>query len=347
MAAPEKILILRLSSIGDLVLVSPLLRNLQRRFPQAVLDFAVKEEFAELVRYHPAVRTVHLVRKQDGWRGLWQLGNGLRRQNYDLILDLHRNFRTALLGRLSAAPQRLGYRKHRVRRWLYVRFKWKTLAEIPPIVQRYVQAAAPLGVPDDGAGTEIFWTPQHEEEATAALQAAGGKPEQSLIGLAPGAGYFTKKWPVEYFTELAAAITQKEREAVVVILGGAQDRELAENLCRKNRGSFLDLTGRCSLLASAAIVKRCRLLVANDSGLMHIAEAVRTPLVALFGSTTKPLGFFPQLSSSRVLENLNLDCRPCSHLGHEACPLGHFRCMREMMPQQVYEELGKLKLDSR
>lgn len=340
--APGKILILRLSSIGDVVLVSPLLRVLRRRFPNAIIDLAVKEEYADVVRHHAAVNAVHLVRKNEGLCGLLQLGRALRRRRYDVVLDLHRNFRTALLGRLSAAPVRLGYRKHRLRRWLYVRFKMNTMAKIPPIAQRYLQAAAPLGIEEDGAGTELFWTPQHEREADLALQSAGWQPGQCLIALAPGAGYFTKRWPAEYFAGLAAQITGSDWEGRVAVLGGAQDREYGERISAQNRQRILDLTGRCSLLAAAAIIKRCHLLIANDSGLLHIAEAVRTPVLALFGSTTKPLGFFPQLSVSRVLENARLGCRPCSHLGYRACPRGHFRCMREIAPQQVYEEFKKL-----
>jgi heptosyltransferase-2 len=338
-----RILILRLSSIGDLVLVSPLLRGLQKRFPHAAIDVAVKDEFSDLVRYHPAVQAVHVVRKKDGLRGLLQLGRDLRRREYDILLDLHRNFRTVLLGLLCGARQRFGYRKHRLRRWLYVRFKWNTMARTPPVPQRYLLAAAPLGVQSDGAGTEIFWTPQHEAEAEQALLAAGWKPGLNLTGLAPGAGYFTKRWPIEYFVELAGGLLQRDQTCSIAVLGGAQDRELAQLISRQDRTRILDLTGRCTVLASAAIVKRCQLLVTNDSGLMHIAEAVHTPLLAIFGSTTGPLGFFPQLASSRVLENQQLNCRPCSHLGHRACPLGHFRCMREILPPRVLDEMQKIR----
>ncbi len=344
--SPEKILILRLSSIGDVVLISPVLRGLRRQFPHAVIDVVVKEEFADLVRYHPSVNAVHVVRAKSGMRGLWQLGQELRRRGYGTVLDLHRNFRTTLLGLLCAAPQRLGHRKHRVRRWLYVRFKVNTMAETPPIVQRYLRAAAPLGVRDDGEGTDIFWAQLHEAEAQAALLAAGWRHDQKLIGLAPGAGYFTKRWPPEYFSELIHTLLRDGQETAFAILGGPEDCDLGKIMRGQPQGRILDLTGRCSLLASAAIIKRCQLLVANDSGLMHIAEAVRTPLLALFGSTTKPLGFFPQRSSSRVLENSKLHCRPCSHLGYHACPQGHFRCMREIAPAEVYQVIQTMMAES-
>ena len=340
---PQRILVLRLSAIGDLVLTTPLLRDLRKRFPRAAIDMAVKEEFCELVRHHPAVNLVHTVRKHEGLRGLLRLGMELRRRKYDVVLDLHRNFRTILLGLISGTQQRFGSHKHRLRRWFYVRFKWNTMARIPPVWQRYMRAAAPLGVQEDDAGTEIFWTAQHEQEADGVLLTAGWKRGQKMIGLAPGAGFFTKRWPLEHFVQLVAGILQEDGACAVAVLGGAQDCSLGQVLSQQGRARILDLTGKCSLLASAAIVKRCQLLVANDSGLMHLAEAVRTPVLALFGSTTKPLGFFPQLASSRVIENQRAKCRPCSHLGYRACPLGHFRCMREILPQQVFDQIREMK----
>jgi len=341
-AAPAKILLLRLSSIGDVVLVTPVLRNLRQCFPHAAIAMVVKEEFADLVRHHPGLTTIHAVPSKPGWSSLLKLGRELHDLNYEVVIDLHRNFRTALLGRLCGTTRRLRYPKPRLRRWLYVRFKINTMAQEPPVAQRYLQALAPLGVPGDSIGTEIFWTPQHETEATAALQGAGWRVDQPLLGFAPGAGYFTKRWPAEYFAALAARLLENNENLQLAILGGAQDREAAQLICRHDPARVLDLTGRCSLLASAAIVKRCQLLVSNDSGLLHIAEAVHTPLVAIFGSTTRALGFFPQFTAARVIENHGLACRPCSHLGYRACPRGHFRCMRELTPEMVVAEIGRL-----
>jgi heptosyltransferase-2 len=233
----------------------------------------------------------------------------------------------------------LRYCKHRFRRWLFVQFKLSTMLAIPPVYARYLQAAETLGVKDDGAGPELFWQPQHEEEANTILRQAGWQPEQELIGLAPGAGFFTKRWPVEYFAQLAGEIPRLYPEAGVAVLGGPQDAEFGRFIAARAGHHVLDLTGGSTLLVSAAVIKRCRFLVANDSGLMHVAEAVRTPLLALFGSTTRELGFYPQLPTSRVLENTALACRPCSHLGHRICPRGHFRCMREITPERVLHEI--------
>lgn len=342
MFEPKKILLLRLSAIGDIVLTTPLIRALRQRFPNARIDFVIKKNFAELVKHNSQLNVVHCVEPEQGLRGLAQLGKLLRRERYEVVLDLHRNFRTRFLTRACNAPCAGYYQKHILRRWLFVKFKTATMQHVPPVAQRYLQAAAFLNLQDDGAGTELFWNAAHEEEARRVLFEAGLKEEHALICLAPGAGYFTKRWPVEYFAEVARAFAASDKKNALVILGGKQDIALGKFLREKSGVEIIDLTGTCSLLASAAIIKRSRLLLANDSGLMHIAEAVGTPVLALFGSTTRELGFFPQRATSHVLEHPNLDCRPCSHLGHRTCPRGHFRCMKEITPQQVLAQLQNM-----
>lgn len=332
---------LRLSAIGDIVLTTPLLRVLRRRFPNARIDFVVKKPFTELVEHSPHLNTVHGVDPAAGFQSLMQLGRHLRNLRYNLVLDLHRNFRTILLTQLCAAPVVAHYKKPLLRRWLMVKFKLSTMQQVPPVSQRYLRTAAFLEVEDDGAGTELFWKEAHEEEALRALQEAGWKKDQRLLAVAPGAGYFTKRWPLAYFAEVVRRFNNEHRDMAVAILGGPQDREYGSFIRAQSGVEVFDLTGRCSLLASAAVIKRSRLLLANDSGLMHIAEAVRTPVLALFGSTTRELGFFPQRSSSHVIEHHSLSCRPCSHLGYPACPRGHFRCMKEITPHQVLGELEK------
>lgn len=344
---PEKILLLRLSALGDVVLTSPLIRALRQRFPHARIDFVIKKDFAELVAHHPQLNAVHCVEPEHGLRGLAQLGRQLRGARYEVVLDLHRNFRTRFLARACNAPRLGHYQKHLVRRWFFVKFKAATMQHVPPVAQRYLQAAAFLNLQDDGAGTELLWNAVHEEEARRVLFEAGWKEERALLCLAPGAGYFTKRWPVEYFAEVARHLLNVNGDLQIAVLGGTQDRGLGAFIRAQAGARILDLTGRCSLLASAVVIKRSRLLLANDSGLMHVAEAVRTPVVALFGSTTRELGFFPYRAASHVIEHKNLSCRPCSHLGHRACPRGHFRCMKEITPPQALAALTAALAENR
>jgi heptosyltransferase-2 len=337
---PQKILVIRLSSIGDIILTTPLLRNLRRRFPKAQIDFVTKATFSDLLRHHPAVDHLHEVVPERGAAGLRKLGESLRQEQYDVVLDVHKNFRSFQLTRAAQAPVVLRHKKFLLRRWLFVQLKWNLLRDVPPIRQRYVAAAAPLGVIDDGLPAEIFSTDEDERRAERALRAGGWDGRSPIIALAPGAGFHTKRWPVENFAEAAVEISK--RGDFVVILGGPEDRSLAEEIQRRLERGSASFAGETSLLMSAAILKKCRGLIANDSGLMHMAEAVRIPLVAIFGSTTHELGFFPQAKTSRVIENANLRCRPCSHLGKHRCPKGHFLCMQGISPAQVVAALDGL-----
>jgi len=339
---PQKILIIRLSAIGDILLATPLIRALRAHFPQARLDFVVKSDFAEILCHHPAINNLHELNPAGGWPELQRLGRSLREIRYDVIFDIHKNFRSRYLAR-AAKPQRIfWHRKHVFWRWLLVKTKINLMRNAPPIYQRYLEAAATLGVHHvgslaDGRWLELFWSEKKNQEADEALLARHWQPALPLIGFAPGAGFFTKRWPPEYFGQLATSFIRQGHQ--VAVLGGTPDLDLAssieKNIAPEQKTYLINLAGRLSLLSSAAVIKRCRLLVANDSGLMHVAEAVGTPLIAIFGSTTRELGFFPQLPTSRVAENLGLYCRPCSHLGHAQCPAGHFRCMKEILPQQI------------
>lgn len=349
-ASPEKILLIRLSAIGDILLATPLLRALRQKHPQAKLDVVVKVDFAEVLRHHPAIAHLYELDPAGGWHELRALGKRLRHEHYDVVLDIHKNFRSRYLAHAAKPRQVLRHRKHILRRWLFVKTKINFMREIPPIYRRYLAAAAPLGITSGSdRWLELFWGDNEEQEAERALVGNNWQPRVPLIGLAPGAGYFTKRWPPEYFADLAAQFLRLGNQ--VVILGGPQDAglakivESAKNLpanSERRPGRLINLTGALSLLASAAVIKRCQLLVANDSGLMHVAEAVGTPLLAIFGSTTRELGFFPQLAASRVVENRALACRPCSHLGYRQCPRGHFRCMREILPAEVLTAANKI-----
>lgn len=340
LSQPEKILVIRLSSMGDIILMTPLLRNLRRQFPKAQIDVVTKAVYADLLRHHPALDQHYEVVPEVGSAGLRKLGKLLRHQHYDVVLDIHKNFRSFQLTRAAKAPLVLRHKKFLLRRWLFVQFKWNLLRAAPPLRRRYIGAAAPLGVIDDGLPAEIHWTNQEERRAGEALQSGGWDGHTPIVALAPGAGFFTKRWPVENFAETAKEISR--RGYFVAILGGPQDVLLAEHIQQRLTKPCASFAGQTDLLTTAAILKKCRALISNDSGLMHMAEAVGVSLVAIFGSTTRELGFFPQLKTSRVLENVNLTCRPCSHLGKSKCPRGHFLCMHAITPEQVLVALDNL-----
>ena len=332
---PEKILLIRLSSIGDIVLTTPLIRRLRALFPHAQIDFVVKEAFAELVRHHPALNTVYTLPARADFASLRAMREKLQQKNYSAVLDLHKNFRSLYLARGLGQGYKKRLQKYGFRRFLLVKTGWNLYKEIVPVYRRYLDVAAGLGIDDDGQGTELFWP--DEAEAGLPQFAVEFLNAGDFVALAPGAGFATKRWPVQRFAEVARAVIASGKRCC--ILGSHAEQELAAEIVRAEPGCS-DFTGKLSLLQSAVILSKAKRLVTNDSGLMHIAEAVGTPVVALFGSTVRELGFAPILEQSAIIENNSIDCRPCSHVGRDTCPKGHFLCMNSLDVRQV---LGALQ----
>ncbi|MDQ7051913.1 MAG: lipopolysaccharide heptosyltransferase II [candidate division KSB1 bacterium] len=331
----KKILLIRLSAIGDIILTTPLIRALRQRFPAAWIDFITKSKYADLLRFHPAVSQIYEFPDHGGLTDLRTARQWIREQRYDIILDLHRNVRSyALTWRQLHQPvPRL--EKFAFRRFLLVKFGINCYREVVPVYRRYLRVAGHLGVQNDGLGTELFIPGEIFAHVDRRLQEAGLAVKR-FFAIAPGAGFATKRWPIEYFIELGRNLFQNGQ--VFCILGDRQDRPLAKQI-RQALPEAVDFTGRLSLLDSAAVLSRARALITNDTGLMHMAEAVKTPVVALFGSTTRELSFFPMLPESEVIENPEILCRPCSHVGRHQCPKGHFLCMRSLEPKKVFAVL--------
>jgi heptosyltransferase-2 len=227
-------------------------------------------------------------------------------------------------------------RKGKIKQSLLVWFKINKYDQEIPIPERYLAVARDFGVEDDGKGPELFWENSTIESAEKKAVSKGIDLNKSFIALAPGAGFFTKRWPIKKFEQLIDIIQEREKTAIVVF-GGAEDKEIGSVL--KKAKNVIDFCGKSSLLETAYLISRGRMLISNDTGLMHMATAVQTPVLAIFGSTVRELGFFPYRSESQVIENSSLLCRPCSHIGRHKCPKGHFKCMEDISVKQVYKEL--------
>ena len=337
-ADPQKILVLRLSSIGDVVLTTPVLRALRRRYPSARIDFLVKSGYAGLLHRNPHLDGVLTLPDSAGAADLVRMLGKLRQQRYDLLIDLHRNWRSIFLRRAGGARAARVYRKHVVRRAFYVAFKRESLG-LPSAVDRYFRAVRPLGVVDDGRGPKLH-LPDSLRRRTGERLRELGWTGKSAIGLVPGAGYATKRWPAERYGELGRRLAA-EFGVPVLVFGGVEDREVATVICRRIGSAAVDLAGRLSLSESAAALDFCDLVIANDTGLMHVANALGKKLVAIFGSTTGGLGFYPRGEKVRAVE-IRLACRPCSHLGRNRCPKGHFRCMQDIPVEEVLRQAEHL-----
>ena len=328
-----RFLIIRLSSIGDIVLTTPLIRCLKQHYPNSQIDFVVKAKYAELLQHHPALHDIYRFPDHGGLSALWDARAWVKAREYACILDLHKNIRSLLLTRALGGTTVLRFKKFGYRRFLLVKFGINLYRRIVPVYQRYLEAAADLGVEDDGRGTELFVPRSVVEGLLSRLQLYGIETKK-IVAFAPGAGYFTKRWPVDYFVILARQAI--EAGYTPVILGDRQDVPVARAICEQAPGA-VHFAGKLSLLESAALLQLASLLICNDTGQMHMAEAVGTPVVALFGSTVEEFGFFPVLENSVVVENRDISCRPCSHVGRNTCPEGHFLCMRSLLPEQVWQ----------
>lgn len=318
----NKILIIRLSSLGDILLTTPFIRAIKTQFPHIKIDMLIREEYAEVIKLNPYIEKKLLFKKDE--KSNIALIEQLRNNNYQLVIDLQNNLRSKKIVS-SLKINSVKFDKRSFDKFLLVNFKINKLREAPPIPVRYSNTIQNFKL--DEKGLDLFT----DKSANAKLI---GK--NNLIGFCPGARHFTKRWPKEYFIELGNNLTQNGYR--IVLFGGKIDSEICAELVDKISGA-INLSNDDDLLQTAADMKLCKAVVCNDSGLMHTASATGTKVIAIFGSTVKEFGFAPYNCSNLILENNSLTCRPCSHIGRSACPKKHFDCMKDIKPEFIFEKL--------
>ncbi|RQV99347.1 MAG: glycosyltransferase family 9 protein [Calditrichaeota bacterium] len=342
----RKILVIRLSSLGDVILVTPLLRQLRNAYPTSEIDFLVRSDLADVIRYNPHISRLIEFRKDSDFAYLRKIRSRIWERDYDVILDIHRNLRSRLICfGMGISPfhrtKVLKIRKNQFTRFLLVKFKInlyrKLHGRVIRVWEKYIRAAEPMGVKADDGRPEIFIPP---ESVRAAQRLIESLPEhRNFTAIAPGARHFTKRWPPEYYADLIEKL-YSELHMVSILIGGREDIPVVEEIISKvPAGSAIIAAGRYTLLETAAVIRNAELMVTNDSGLMHLATAFDVPVIAIFGSTVEELGFFPNSPLAEVLENKGLYCRPCSHIGRPGCPERHFRCMKDVTPGDVFRKI--------
>jgi heptosyltransferase-2 len=259
----------------------------------------------------------------------------LRSHRYTHLLDLHDSLRSRLLRTLVPGRWRT-YPKHRLARAVLIYTKRNHYRDSRPVAERYFSAARDLDVRPDGAPPELFLASEARHEIAEWLAGVNLTQDRRMIALAPGAAHATKRWPLEQWRALAERIVDQGFDLVLV--GGEEDASLGAALADGATGRVANAAGRFGLQGTGALLQRAAAVVSGDTGVMHMATAVGIPVVALFGPTVQPFGFFPYTPRARVVE-LPLDCRPCSSKGGPRCPLGHHRCMLDIVPDTVYGAL--------
>lgn len=328
----RSIAVLRLSSLGDVVLTLPVVCELKRAWPEARITYWTKEEYADLVRFDPAVDHVRPL-EVDARRIEDLVSMSAELEDADLILDLHGNVRTRVLTFRQRAPV-LRCGSWRLRRAASVHARWARLAPPPRALDRFAQALAPLG--RTPANPPRVHAGEEAERWAREWIAARTEPRVALL---PGARHATKRWPEEHWLELHERLRARGR-ALVYVSSDTDRRTLPRLVARVETDAAADWCVE-PLPRIAALLSGCRAAVSCDSGLMHLAAARGLRVVALFGSTAPELGFAPA-GEGHVVLCRHEPCQPCTLHGRPRCPKRHFRCMVELRPAEVASHVEKV-----
>ncbi len=333
-AGAKNVVVLQTSFLGDSLLTLPLLRRLKESLPGARVSVLTLPKNAGVFHNSPWVDEVILDDKRGehgGPLGTWKISAQLRRRGFDLAVIPHRSFRSALVARLAGIPRRVGFAASAGSFLLTdaVPFAWLTHD-----LERNLALARPLGGESRALQGEARYIAPHAPSTALAarMAAAGVAPGARLAGVHPGAAWATKRWLPERYAELCRRL--KSEGLTPVLIGGPGDAALGAEIAAASGAA--DLVGKTDLEDLKSLMGRLSLFVTNDSGPMHLAAAAGVPVVAIFGATTRELGFFPYGSGHRVVE-AGLACRPCGLHGAKACPEGHFLCMRLLSVDQVQQ----------
>ncbi len=329
MRITSKILIIRFSSIGDIVLTTPVIRCLKTQIPGAEIHYLTKKTYFEVLEANPYLDKVWLYDKNFN-----DLLPQLQSQGFDQVIDLHKNFRSLYVARHLGVKYH-SFNKLNVRKWLIVNCKLNVLPSIH-LVDRYLSAVKILGVFNDQQGLDYFLAETPEKE----LPLLPESYIRGFIAVVLGGKHNTKILPAE-----KVSVICRELDRPVVLLGGTEDHERGEKIVGEVDRKALNLCGSLSINGSARFLRMADAVLTNDTGLMHIAAAFHQRIVSVWGNTIPEFGMYPYMpgeepSHSLIAEVKSLSCRPCSKLGHKQCPKRHFRCMNDIDTRKIIDFLN-------
>ena len=330
-----KFLIIRFSSIGDIVLTTPVVRCLKQQVPLAEIHYLIKPKFKMVMESNPYIDKIHLL--QDDWKKM--IGE-LKEQKFDCIIDLHHNLRTLRVKKDLKVPS-FSFSKLNFEKFIFVKLKWNVMPKHLHIVDRYMETVKPFGVKNDGAGMDYFIPKEHE----ISQKDIPASHHLVYIAIVIGATYFTKKLPVYKLQELCQAIDHP-----IILLGAKEEFNDGEQIASVDPIKIYNACGKFSLHESADIIRKSKLVIAHDTGLMHIAAALKKPVIAVWGSTTPSFGMVPYYGENYLAHHAQpyddvqvhqLWCRPCTKFGRRKCPQGHFKCMKNISVDEVTRAVNK------
>lgn len=325
----KKILIIRFSSIGDIVLTTPVIRCMKQQFPESTIHFLIKQEFDHVLAGNPYIDQIHLFRGH-----LKETIRELKGEKFDFVVDLQRNYRSCRIKNALRVPHKT-FPKFNFQKWLTVAFKFNFLPNIH-IVDRYFKAVESLKVKNDQKGLDFFIHDNHEfdEDDLPAVF------EDGYVAISIGAKHFTKRIPLQKIVEIGRGLYKP-----VMILGGNDVAEIGEEIVRELGERAYNGCGKFSLQQTASLIKQSDGLITGDTGLMHIAAALHKPIASVWGNTIPEFGMYPYLPNERslfrIFETTDLKCRPCSKLGYDKCPKKHFNCMYRIPSTDVADWMNR------
>jgi len=331
-----KVLVIRFSSIGDIVLTTPVLRCLKQQRPDVEIHYLTKHAYKNLLSQNPYISKLHYLHDE-----LDDVIEPLKAEKYDYIIDLHNNLRTMRVKK-ALNVQSYSFRKLNVQKWLLTNMRLNLMPDMS-IVDRYLETVKPLKVNNDGKGLDYYLpTDQHLTNNDIPMSHWGG-----YVGCVIGGSCGTKQLPLEQWKKFCDRIPYP-----VMLMGGPEDREDGNEIAAQDPIKIYNSCGKFNLNESAELVKIARVIVSNDTGLMHVAAAYQKPIVSLWGNTSPDMGMFPYYGynnlkeriapQSVIVENKALGCHPCSKIGYARCPKKHFKCMNDLDMMVVSNAVQKL-----
>lgn len=322
-----KFLIIRFSSIGDIVLTTPVVRCIKQQVADAEVHFLTKKSFRTIVENNPYIDKVMLL--EDSWE---LMIHELKLEAYDYVIDLHHNLRT-LRVKKALNTKSFSFNKLNIQKWLLTTFKINIMPN-EHIVDRNLATVSSLGVMNDGKGLDYF-IPEKDVVKQSDIPASH---HFGFIGIVIGAALNTKKLPVHKLKELCNHI-----QYPIILLGGPEDAVAAAEIASVDAIKIYNACGKFNLNESADLVRKAKVIITHDTGLMHIAAAFNKPILSIWGNTTPLFGMEPYFGNTQITNNkfqVQVSCRPCSKIGYKKCPKGHFKCME----LQNVEQIAKIAL---
>jgi ADP-heptose:LPS heptosyltransferase len=331
-----KVLVIRFSSIGDIVLTTPVLRCLKHQRPDIKIHYLTKLSFKPLLEQNPHIDQLYFLDDN-----LDEVVTELKKEQYDYVADLHNNLRTLRVKKALKKPGR-SFPKLNIQKWLLTNLKVNMMPDIS-IVERYLETIKPLNVSNDGKGLD-YYLPKGKNLSNNDIPMShwGG-----YVGCVIGGSCNTKKLPVEQWKKFCATIPFP-----VILMGGPEDAADGAAIAEQDTIKIYNSCGKFNINESAELVKIAKVIVSNDTGLMHVAAAYGKPVISLWGNTSPEMGMFPYYGYNNlkervapisiIVENKNIGCHPCSKIGYSKCPKKHFKCMNDLDMNFVSQQVEKM-----